>query len=54
MKRIETLVQIGAARDELMKLRLVLIGKIKQAEQGKPVTVAPTAVGVEKQEQAKN
>ena len=52
MKRIETLVQVGAARDELMKLRLVLIGKIKQAEQGKPVTVAPTAAGVEKQEQA--
>ena len=52
MKRIETLSDIGAMRDELMKLRLVLIGKIRQADQGKPVTVAPTAEAVAKREQA--
>ena len=53
LKRIETLAAAGAMRDELVKLRLVLIGKIRQADQGKPVTVAPTAGQVEMKEQAK-
>jgi Tfp pilus assembly protein PilF len=52
LKRIETLKEIGAMRDELVRLRLVLIGKISQADQGKPVTVAPTAEQAEDKQQA--
>jgi Tfp pilus assembly protein PilF len=52
MTRIGALADAGAMRDELIKLRLVLIGKIRQADQGKPVTVAPTVEPVMKREQA--
>jgi tetratricopeptide (TPR) repeat protein len=55
MDRIVAMAQTGMpVRDEVMKLRLVLIGKIKQAEQGKPITVAPTAAQEAAKEQAKN
>ncbi len=54
MKRIVALAQLDDLNDERMKLRVVLIDKLKQADAGKPVTVAPIADESAKKEQAKN
>ncbi|HEX3355864.1 MAG TPA: tetratricopeptide repeat protein [Tepidisphaeraceae bacterium] len=56
MQRMATLDQFGMLerRSDLVKLRLTLIGKIRQAEQGKPVTVAPTVEQPPSHEQARN
>jgi Tfp pilus assembly protein PilF len=56
MKRIVALAQLDELDDEHTKLRGVLIDKLKQAEAGKPVTVAPIAQETTdgKKEEAKN